>query len=70
MFDAIVPWWEEVASGELPADVGDLSAADLEFATIQHRLLKVVFSASLEPAADRRVIDWRPCRRALDSEGR
>jgi dihydrofolate reductase len=56
MFDAIVPWWEEVASGGLPADVGELSAADLEFATIQHRLLKVVFSTSLEPATDRRVM--------------
>jgi dihydrofolate reductase len=56
MFDAIVPWWEEIAAGRLPGDAVAVNTADLEFATIQHGLLKVVFSNSLEPAADRRVI--------------
>src|SRR6187402_1940278 len=37
MFDAIVPWWEEIAAG-------------------QHGLTKLVFSSSLDPASDRRVI--------------
>jgi len=56
MFDAIVPWWEEIAAGRLPDDAVELNPADLEFATIQHGLTKLVFSSSLEPAADRRVI--------------
>jgi dihydrofolate reductase len=56
MFDAIVPWWEEVAAGRLPEDTVALNPADLEFATIQHGLTKIVFSRSLEPASDRRVI--------------
>jgi len=56
MFDAIVPWWEEIAAGRLPEDVGELNPADLEFATIQHGLTKLVFSSSLEPATDRRII--------------
>ena len=56
MFDAIVPWWEEIAAGRLPEDAVALNPADLEFATIQHGLAKLVFSSSLEPASDRRVI--------------
>ena len=56
MFDAIVPWWDEIAAGRLPDDAVELHPADLEFATIQHGLTKLVFSTSLEPSADRRVI--------------
>jgi dihydrofolate reductase len=46
MYDAIVPWWESVARGELPADVDELGPADLEFARILTGLRKVVFSRS------------------------
>jgi dihydrofolate reductase len=56
MYEAIVPWWEEVAAGRLPDDVGELHPADVAFASIQHDLRKVVFSSTLEPAADRQVI--------------
>jgi dihydrofolate reductase len=44
MYDAIVPWWETVASGETPEDVTELGPADLEFAQILAGLRKVVFS--------------------------
>ncbi|AGZ44519.1 dihydrofolate reductase family protein [Actinoplanes friuliensis] len=46
MYDAIVPWWETVARGEVPADVSELGPADLEFAQILAGLRKVVFSRS------------------------
>jgi dihydrofolate reductase len=59
MYEAIVPWWDEVAARQIPSDVDELHPlhpADIEFAAIQMRLLKVVFSSSLEPGPDRRVI--------------
>ena len=56
MFEAIVPWWEGVAGGDVPADAGELNPADIAFASIQHGLRKVVFSSTLEPALDRDVI--------------
>lgn len=56
MYEAIVPWWDAVASGQTPTDVDSLEPAQIEFAAIQKKLLKVVFSASLGPGPDRRVI--------------
>jgi dihydrofolate reductase len=56
MYEAIVPWWVDVAAGRLPADVDTLHPADIEFGAIEHRLLKVVFSTTLGPGPDRRVI--------------
>jgi dihydrofolate reductase len=46
MYDAIVPWWETVARGEVPGDVTELGPADQEFARILAGLRKVVFSRS------------------------
>jgi hypothetical protein len=49
MYEVIVPWWDEVAAGQIPSDVDEhsLHPADIEFAAIQKGLLKVVFSTSL-----------------------
>jgi dihydrofolate reductase len=46
MYDAIVPWWETVAGGDIPADVNELGPADLEFARLLAGMRKVVFSRS------------------------
>jgi dihydrofolate reductase len=43
MYEAIVPWWEAIATGQSPAE----TAADAEFAGILHRMTKVVFSRTL-----------------------
>jgi dihydrofolate reductase len=56
IFEAIVPWWEEIAAGSLPDDAVELHQADLDFATIQHGLMKLVFSTSLEPSVEGQVI--------------
>jgi dihydrofolate reductase len=47
MFDVIVPWWDQVAAGELPEDAGDLEPAFLEFAQLLRPMTKAVFSRSL-----------------------
>ncbi|WP_327010195.1 hypothetical protein OHA72_24885 [Dactylosporangium sp. NBC_01737] len=44
LYDAIVPWWEEVAAGGVPTGAGTPSAADLEFARLLAGLRKVVFT--------------------------
>lgn len=54
-YEAIVPWWDTVASGEVPDDVPALSAADLDFAQIQKKMTKAVFSTTL-PAGDDRIV--------------
>ena len=56
MYDAIVPRWDGVATGQLPADAPEISPAFAEFAQIQHRMTKVVFSRTMEPADGRVVI--------------
>lgn len=56
MYEAIVPWWDAVARGETPEDAGQLSPPDLEFAALQYKMHKVVFSHSLEDGPDRTVI--------------
>jgi dihydrofolate reductase len=56
LYEAIVPWWDTVAAGEVPDDAVHLSAADKEFAHLQKNMTKVVFSTTLEPSDDRVVI--------------
>jgi dihydrofolate reductase len=47
LYEVIVPWWEEVAAGRRPDDVTELGPADHDFAAIETRLTKVVFSRTL-----------------------
>jgi dihydrofolate reductase len=56
MYDVIVPWWDVVAGGSVPADAPPLSDADREFAEIYRTLAKVVFSTTLPAAEGRTVI--------------
>jgi dihydrofolate reductase len=56
LYEAIVPWWNTVARGEVPGDAPAITAADREFATMLTRMTKVVFSRTLPPADDRVVI--------------
>jgi len=44
LYDVIIPWWNGVASGQLPTDAPEITPAFAEFAQIQHRMTKVVFS--------------------------
>jgi dihydrofolate reductase len=55
-YETIVPWWDEVARGEVPEDASAISAADREFAALQKSMTKVVLSNTLEPGEDRVVI--------------
>jgi dihydrofolate reductase len=55
-YEVIVPWWDQVARGELPEDAPTLTAADLEFAALLAKMTRVVFSNRLEPASDRVVM--------------
>jgi dihydrofolate reductase len=56
MYDIIVPWWDQVAAGNPPADAGELQPADLEFAGIQAGMLKLVFSRTLGPGEKRQIM--------------
>jgi hypothetical protein len=56
MYDAIIPWWDGVATGQLPADAPEVTPAFAEFAQLQHRMTKVVFSNTMEPGDGRVVI--------------
>jgi len=47
MFEVIVPWWDQVAAGDIPEDAGDLSPADHEFARLLAGMTKAVFSRSM-----------------------
>jgi len=42
MYDAIVPWWDGVATGQLPPDAPEITPAFAEFAQLQHRMTKLV----------------------------
>jgi dihydrofolate reductase len=55
MYEIIVPWWDAVATDGTPPDGSAVTAADLEFAAVQHGLRKVVISGSL-PASDGREV--------------
>src|SRR5262245_4561379 len=56
MYEAIIPWWDEVAAGRTPSGVDALNPADIEFGAIQETLRKVVFSTTLGPGPERDVI--------------
>ncbi|MGH3101528.1 MAG: hypothetical protein ACRDPU_11115, partial [Thermoleophilia bacterium] len=47
-YEAIVPWWDQVAAGEVPDDAPGITAADREFAALLSSMTKVVFSRTLE----------------------
>jgi hypothetical protein len=38
MYEAIIPGWDGVATGQLPADAPEISPAFAEFAQLQHRM--------------------------------
>ena len=59
-YDAVVPWWDAVARGEIPDDEDVLTPADHEFAALQARLPKVVLSRTLAPAPGRTVVAGDP----------
>jgi dihydrofolate reductase len=56
LYDAIIPWWDGVATGQLPTDAPEITPAFAEFAQIQHRMTKVVFSNTMEPSDGRVVL--------------
>jgi len=56
MYDAIIPWWTGVATGQLPADAPEITPAFAEFAQLQQRMTKVVFSSTMEQVDGRVVI--------------
>ena len=56
MYDVVVPWWDGVATGQLPPDAPEITPAFADFAQLQHRMTKVVFSNTMEPADGRVVI--------------
>jgi dihydrofolate reductase len=55
MYEIIVPWWDAVAADGAAPDGSAVTAADLEFAAVQHGLRKIVISRSL-PASDSREV--------------
>jgi len=58
MFEAIVPWWEEIAAGRSPDDAVELHPADFDFAMIQHglgNLYAIGNPPDYEPTPDRTV---------------
>lgn len=56
LYEAIVPWWDTVAKGEVPDDAPAVTTADREFAAMLTNMTKVVFSRTLPPADDRVVV--------------
>jgi dihydrofolate reductase len=56
VYDAVVPWWTQVANGERPDDLDEITPAMADFAAILTRLHKVVFSTTLASTGDRTVI--------------
>lgn len=56
LYDAIVPWWDAVAAGEVPDDVPEVSPVLQDFARIQRAMTKVVISSTMEAAGDREVV--------------
>jgi dihydrofolate reductase len=56
LYDAIIPWWDGVATGQLPTDAPEITPAFADFAQLQHRMTKVVFSNTMEPSDGRVVI--------------
>ena len=56
LYEAIVPWWDAVARGEVPDGAPAITVADREFAAMLTNMTKVVFSRTLPPADDRVVL--------------
>jgi dihydrofolate reductase len=56
VYEAVVPWWEAVARGDLPADLPELTRPNADFARILVGLRKIVVSRSLEAAPGREVL--------------
>ena len=57
IYEAVVPWWETVARGEVPDDVEGITEVDREFARLLAGMTKVVISRTIDPAPGREVID-------------
>jgi dihydrofolate reductase len=55
MYEAIVPWWEIVAAGQVPDDVPEVSPTFREFADVLAGMRKVVISRTW-PATDQRPV--------------
>lgn len=56
LYDAVAPWWEMVARGEVPDDLPEISAPTREFGAIYSGLEKIVVSRTLRSTAERTVI--------------
>jgi dihydrofolate reductase len=56
VYDAVAPWWTQVANGERPDDLTEITEAMADFAAILTGLHKVVFSTTLASTDDRTVI--------------
>lgn len=56
LYEGIVPWWEMVASGNLPDDAPEITPPFAEFAQLQRGMTKVVFSRTMAPGEGRVVI--------------
>ena len=70
MFEAIVPWWETVAQGNVPEDVEAVSETYVEFANLLAGMRKIAISRTLTDADGREVIsgDIAPQLQALKEE--
>ena len=66
LYEAVMPWWEVVASGQIPDDVAAVSDIDRDFADILKDMTKVVVSHSMEPTDQREVIAGDIGARLLD----
>jgi dihydrofolate reductase len=52
VYEAVVPWWDQVARGELPEDLPAVPPAYAEFAAILAGMRKIAISRSLPPGPD------------------
>jgi dihydrofolate reductase len=48
IYEAVVPWWTAVARGENPDDAADLTAADLELASMIASMRTIAISNTME----------------------
>ena len=70
IYEAVVPWWSQVARGEVPDDEIEITPGMADFAEILAGLTKVVLSTTLEPAEDRVVVAGEVARAVrCDSRG-
>jgi dihydrofolate reductase len=52
LYEAIIPYWHDVATGHPPADAPPTTPAFADFAKIQEAMTKVVFSRTAESGGD------------------